>query len=383
MFFTLSLYAGKDVPYRGGACHLQRAPLWLVYRMNDCAESILDFSATAFGRSFGEFMAECDFVDGCWQAVRVHPLQPLSLHPATHALHYASACFEGIKAFRHPDGGVHLFRMDRHIACIQEAACGLHLPVPPADTLGAMLTEVVQRNASHVPEPLGALYLRPVLFGTDANVGAATEPSLNAKLLVLACPVGDYFSPTEGTFTVRIIDDRQRAVPGIAGIKAAANYASALAPIMAARQECGADQVLFCPGGDVQETGTSNFFLIDENALLTKPADDQFLPGITRDSILVLAEEFGYDVIERDYKLDTLFDWLKYGEAALCDTAAVLTPIATFLYKERSYRVNEACGHPHVNRLKQALLDIQFGLAADRFGWMSPDMCIRKEASGT
>lgn len=340
--------------------------------MNDCSEQSVALSATAFGRSFGDTMGECDFVDGHWQAVQIHPLRPLSLHPGTHALHYASACFEGIKAFRHPDGGLRIFRMERHIARFQITARGLHLPVPPTEELSGMLTEVVQKNSKWIPEPPGALYLRPTLFGTDVNVGGVTEPSQNAKVMVLACPVRDYFSAPEGTFTVQIVDDRQRAVPGIAGIKAAANYASALAPIMAARQEFGAHQVLFCPDGDVQETGTSNFFLINDKGLLTKPINEQFLPGITRDSLLCLATELGYEVVEQNFNPGTILDWIKYGEAALCGTAAVLTPVAAFVYKDKRYRMTGDGGH--VARLKQALLDIQFGRAEDRFGWLSADL---------
>lgn len=337
--------------------------------MNDCPEPGGALSASAFGRSFGDIMAECDFVDGRWQAVQVHPLRPLSLHPATHALHYASACFEGIKAFRHADGGLRIFRMDRHIARFQMTARGLHLPVPPTEKLAGMLTEVVQQNGKWIPEPPGALYLRPTLFGTDVNVGGVTEPSQNAKMMVLACPVRDYFAAAEGTFTLQIVEDRQRAVPGIAGIKAAANYASALGPIMAARQNFGAHQVLFCPDDDVQETGTSNFFLIDDKSLLTKPIDEQFLPGITRDSLLRLAEDLGYDVIEQNFNPGTILDWIKYGEAALCGTAAVLTPVAAFVYRDKRYPVTGDGGH--VARLKQALLDIQFGRSEDRFGWLS------------
>lgn len=341
--------------------------------MNDGSDQTLALSAGAFGRSFGEVMAECDFIDGQWQSVAVHALRPLTLHPGTHALHYASTCFEGIKAFRHAGGGLHVFRMERHIARFQATAQGLHLPVPPSEKLSGMLSEVVRQNARAVPEPPGALYLRPTLFGTDVNVGGVTEPSLNARVMVLACPVREYFSAPEGTFTLQIVD-RQRAVRGIAGIKAGANYASALAPIMAGRREAGANQVLFCPDGDVQETGTSNFFLINDKTLLTKPVDDQFLPGITRDSLLQLADEMGFAVSERNFDVKTLLEWIRGGEAALCGTAAVLTPVATIVHEGRRYAVNDGRGQPHTARLKEALLDIQFGRAADRHGWLSADL---------
>lgn len=348
-------------------------------RVNKKDKRLDSASASAFGRSFGKIMAQCDFIDEHWQPMQIGPLRSLSLHPATHAIHYASACFEGLKAFRHADGGLHIFRLEKHIVRFRSSARGLHLPVPEIETLIQMITETVRENADMVPQPPGALYVRPSLFGTDANLGAVTQPSVNAKLMVLVSPVGGYFSAGKGELCLHLLDDCRRAVPGIAAIKASANYALALAPIMRARKEYGADQVLFCPDGDVQETGTSNFFLIDDKYLLTKPVDDSFLAGVKRDSILRLASDLGYDVAERNYSPATLIDWLKYGEAALCGTAAAITPVGAVIYKDSRYVVNEGRPQGNVDRLRQALLDIQFGRSADRNVWLSADISMGDE----
>lgn len=327
-----------------------------------------------FGRNFAPFMAESNFSDGCWQPVQVYPLRSLTLHPGTHALHYASACFEGLKAFRHPDGSLRVFRMDRHVARMRATAAGLHLPSPPVATFIEMVTQLVARNERSVPKPPGSLYLRPLLLGTDVTVGGGTDPSVTAKLIVIASPVVGSLFNDDAEFKVQIVDHRERAVRGIAGIKAAANYASALDPLVSARRECKAQQVLFCPRGDVQESGTSNFFLVDDKALVTKPVNDEFLPGITRESLLVIAGDLGYNVVERDYGLSTLFEWIKRGEAGLCGTAAVVTPVDTFIYEGSEYVVNEGRDHTNIECLKIALTDIQFGRAPDKYGWMSVDV---------
>jgi len=330
--------------------------------------------AEGFGKRFGDIMASCDYRDGQWQAVDVGPLRPLSLHPATHALHYASACFEGIKAFRQPGGGVKVFRLEQHVKRLQSTARGLHLPVPAEETVRMMVAETVKRNAECVPEAPGALYVRPFLFGSDVNIGAVTQPSEGATLLVIVSPVGDYFASSGKPLVLDVMDDRLRAVPGIAGIKAAANYASALDPIVKARKERGADQVLFCPAGDVQETGTSNFLLIDDKRLLTKPLSDSFLGGVTRDSVLRLAADLGYEVIERDYSIATMMDWIVSGEAALCGTAAAVAPVGTLIFQDKRYAVNAGRGHPNAGRLRTALTEIQYGHAPDRHDWLSAEL---------
>ena len=156
-------------------------------------------SATAaqhppFGSVFADVMAIAWYRDGQWGSSSVVPLAPISLHPAAHVLHYASECFEGFKAYRWADDRIHLFRMDRHLARFRQSAESLVLPVPEARFVGDMVTALIERCHAVVPEAPGALYLRPALIGTTANIGAAAAPSTEACLMVLASPVWDYFS---------------------------------------------------------------------------------------------------------------------------------------------------------------------------------------------
>src|SRR6202521_4185976 len=139
-------------------------------------------------------MAVASYQGGRWSAAEVKPVGPIELSPAAHVLHYASTCFEGFKAFRRADGTVHIFRMDRHIERMRQSARLLVLPEPDPAQLADMVRAVINRCRDAVPEAPGALYLRPILFGTTANIGAATTPTTEAMLVVLASPVGDYFA---------------------------------------------------------------------------------------------------------------------------------------------------------------------------------------------
>src|SRR5277367_2150539 len=140
----------------------------------------------AFGTLLTSHMAVATYQGGQWSASEIKPVAPLKLSPAAHVLHYASSCFEGFKAFRRADGSVHVFRMDRHIQRLRQSARQLVLPEPDANQLADMVRAVIQRCRDAVPEAPGALYLRPILFGTTGNIGAAATPASDALLLVLA-----------------------------------------------------------------------------------------------------------------------------------------------------------------------------------------------------
>ena len=217
-----------------------------------------------------------------------------SSSPAAHVLHYASTCFEGFKAFRHADGSVHMFRMDRHIQRMRQSARQLVLPEPDAAQLADMVRGVISRCRDAVPEAPGALYLRPILFGTTANIGAAATPASDALLLVLASPVWDYFAGGMKPLRILVDDENTRSAAQMGMVKTGGNYAAAMGPTLSARAKYQVDQVLFCPGGEVQETGAANFLLIRDGELLTRGLDSTFLHGVTRDSLLTLARDRGY-----------------------------------------------------------------------------------------
>lgn len=305
--------------------------------------------------------------DGVFGDPAVEPVAPLALHPSAHVLHYGSACFEGLKAHRGTDGVVRLFRAGDHVRRMQASASAVCLPVPPSALLARMIRDAVVANLDEVPDPPGALYLRPVLIGTDANIGAAATPSRDALLYVLASPVGEYFTFGR-TLTLRIETELPRSTPQFGSVKAGANYAMALGLTLKARAEDGADQVLFAPGGDVQETGASNVVLIDDDRLVTKALDRSFLHGVTRDSVLTIARDLGYDVVERDIDVDELLAWTERGEIALVGTAAVMADVGTLVADGLRYDV-VASGGPNLRRLRGALVAVQRGEAPDRWGW--------------
>lgn len=326
----------------------------------------------AFGTVFTNEMIISSFENNSWSQPAVVPTDSISLHPGAHVLHYASTCFEGMKAFRHADDSVHIFRMEKNVARLQQSSELLALPQVDAAMLSQMITDIVRRYAADVPTPPGSMYIRPTHIGTEASIGKAAAPSSNSLLYVLLSPVGDYFAG--GAKALRLLlEDNARCASHMGMVKSGGNYASALQPIMQARAAVQADQVLFCPNGDVQETGAANFLLIDGNEIITKALDSSFLHGITRDAILTLARDRGMTVSERELTVDELLERaVKPGaEAALSGTAAVLTPVGTLIHAGTEYQVGGGIAGTTTASLRQALNDIQWGKAEDKFGWLT------------
>ena len=324
-----------------------------------------------FGTEFCDHFAIARFENGAWQAASIEPLKPMSMHPAAHVFHYASTCFEGFKAYRWSDGKARIFRLPDHVARMQKSAESLRLPVPDAALLAEMVTGLVARLIEDIPSPPSSLYLRPTLIGTLQNIGAAAAPSTEATLFVLASPVGDYFAGGASTLKLLVEEQRARSTEQLGSTKTGGNYAAALGPTLDAKAKYGVDQVLFCPNGDVQETGAANFLLISDDEVITKPLDSTFLHGMTRDSILKLAADNGYAVNERNFTVPELLDYVKTHEATLSGTAACLSPVGALVYRGKEIPVRDGNAGPNTERLRKALQDIQYGLAPDNYGWLT------------
>src|SRR5450631_3295235 len=324
----------------------------------------------AFGTLLTSHMAVATFRDGKWSQSEIKAVGPIEISPAAHVLHYASTCFEGFKAYRRADGSVHTFRMDRHIQRLRQSARQLVLPEPDAAQVADMVRAVINRCRDAVPEAPGALYLRPILFGTTANIGAAATPTTEASLIVLASPVWDYFSGGMKALRILVDDENTRSAAQMGMVKTGGNYAAALGPTLRARAKHQVDQVLFCPGGEVQETGAANFILIRNGELLTRGLDSTFLHGVTRDSLLTLARDLGYTVSERPFDVAEMLEWVKSGEAALSGTAAVLAGVGTLIYRGAEYRVGSGDVGPLTRSLRSQLVAVQQGDAPDRHGWL-------------
>jgi branched-chain amino acid aminotransferase len=323
-----------------------------------------------FGTEFCDQIAIARYSDGAWSAPSVEPLAPLPMHPAAHVFHYSSTCFEGFKAYRWNDGKGRIFRLQDHVARMLRSAESLYLPIPDADLLTGMVVDVVHANLAAIPEPPASLYLRPTLIGTLENIGAAAAPSTEATLFVLASPVGDYFAGGAAALKL-LITESARTTEQLGSTKTGGNYAAALGPTLAAKEKYGVDQVLFCPHGDVQETGAANFLLISDDEIITKPLDSSFLHGMTRDSILKLGAELGYTISERQFTVDELLEKVETYEACLSGTAATLSPVGTLVYNGKEILVRDGQPGPNRKKLQTALQNIQYGLEPDTHGWLT------------
>lgn len=327
----------------------------------------------AFGSVFMPEMILSRYDGNSWSASEFVPSDKLELHPGAHSIHYSSSVFEGLKAFKHADGSIKLFRMDRNIARFAASSALLSLPPIDIDATAKMITDIVNRFADQTPKPPGSMYVRPTHIGTDAAIGAAATPSSASLQYILLSPVGNYFASGDTLLRLLIEEDGMRCAPHMGMIKSGGNYASALGPILQAKEKHNADQILFCPNGDVQETGAANFLLIDGNEIITKQLDSTFLHGVTRDSLLTIARESGMTVSERELSVEELLERINKTdcEAALSGTAAVLTPVGTIIREGKAYPVGNGKVGPTTLKLRQALNDIQWGLAEDKQGWLT------------
>ncbi|CAM3926774.1 branched-chain amino acid aminotransferase [Vibrio aerogenes] len=326
----------------------------------------------AFGKNILPEMVIASFENGQWNEPVFAPSDRLELHPGAHVLHYSSTCFEGLKAFRHKDGSVFIFRPDANVKRMAQSSRLLRLPEVNEDQLFKMITDLVARFADDVPLPPGSMYIRPVHIGSEAAIGAAASPSASSLLYVLVSPVGDYFSGDSATLRILLKEDGMRSAPHMGMVKSGGNYASALGPILDAKAQYQADQILFCPDGHVQETGAANFIFIQGNELLTKSLDTSILHGVTRDSILTLAKDCGLQVVEKDLTVDELLERSARpdAEAALSGTAAVLAPVGTFIHNDKEYTIGSGQTGEKTRQLRQRLCAIQSGEVEDKHHWL-------------
>ncbi len=330
------------------------------------------FSAP-FGSLFADHMTLATMSNGVYDYPgKAVPLENFSLHPGTHVFHYASACFEGLKAHRQADGSLAIFRLPDHAARMVQSVAKLSMGPPTAELVSEMIVDAVVANASATPDAPGSLYIRPTLIGTLLNIGAAAAPSDSAYLYVINSPVGDYFPGGVRPLSIFVETTIPRTTPQFGMVKSGANYVMALGPTLEAKRDHMADQVLFANGDDLTETGASNFFLVDDDRLITRQLDESFLHGVTRDSVIRLAGDLGYTVEERPVPLDELRAWVEHGEAFLSGTAAVVAPVGSITIAEEKLQVGDGQPGPNTLRLREGLTDIQLGKVPDPYGWLTP-----------
>jgi branched-chain amino acid aminotransferase len=330
-----------------------------------------------FGMHFTDHMAVATWTatDG-WHDSAIVPYGPFTLDPATAVLHYAQQIFEGLKAYRHDDGSIWTFRPDQNAERMHRSARRMALPLLPTDDFLCSIEELVAADIAWVPTaPEQSLYLRPFMFATEAFLGV--RPAKRVTYCCIASPAGAYFASGVKPIDIWISRTYSRAAPGGTGAaKCAGNYAASLLPQQQAADH-GCDQVMFADAAEhrwLEELGGMNVYLITtDNELITPELTGSILEGVTRDSILTLAAEFGLIPVERRVEIAELLDGIGSGkvtELFACGTAAVATPIGTLHDEEGSYRVGSAESGETTLAIRQRLLDIQYGHAEDKYGWL-------------
>lgn len=334
-----------------------------------------------FGAHFTDHMVVIDWdKDNGWHNARVQPYQPFEMDPATSVLHYGQAIFEGIKAYRQPDGTIATFRPDRNAKRMQDSAERLAMPQLPEDLFIESLRQIVKADERWVPAAGGeeALYLRPFMISRERSLGV--KPSDSYSYAVIASPAGAYFSGGIKPVTVWLSTEYVRAAPGGTGAaKFAGNYAASLVAQAQAETQ-GCDQVVWLDAHEhkwVEEMGGMNLAFVygegDNAQIVTPELSGSLLPGVTRSSLLDVARDLGYDVEERRISTAEWEQTAKSGELTevfACGTAAVVTPVGTVKYVEGEFQVNGGDTGPITMQLREHLTGIQRGSVEDKHGWM-------------
>ncbi|MFD0888005.1 branched-chain amino acid aminotransferase [Streptosporangium algeriense] len=334
-------------------------------------------AAPGFGRFFTDHMASATWTrETGWHDFRVSALEPIPMHPGAAVLHYAQEIFEGLKAFRHDDGGVWLFRPDLNARRFVNSARRLALPVLPEELFIASVEALVRADEVWVPSYEGgrSLYLRPFMFGSEAFLGV--RPAAHVTYGVIASPAASYFSSGLSGVKLWVSENYARAGKGGTGAaKCGGNYASSLAAQVEA-QEQGCDQVLYLSDDEeryLEESGTMNLFLVTADGELITPGLGTILDGVTRDSVLELAAEHGLKPTQRQVSLAELREGCASGaitELFASGTAAVINPILGFKGREYEQTVGDGVPGEVTTSMKNHILNIQCGLAPDTRNWL-------------
>ena len=331
----------------------------------------VDFDDIIFGKQFTDHMYICDYKDGKWGNARIQPYGDLSLSPSLSALHYGQSIFEGMKAYKSPQGEPLFFRPEENWSRLNKSAERMCMPSLPKDIFMRGLKKLISMDQDWIPSKEGSsLYIRPFMFATDDFLGVKYSDTYT--FIIYCCPVNAYYN---GTLKVKVEEEYSRAAPGGVGYtKCAGNYAAAMLPTKKAREE-GYDQILWTDAVEhkyVEETGTTNFFALIGNKVVTAEVSELLLSGITRKSIIDLLKKDGIEVEERKISVQELLDAHNNGELKECfatGTAATIVGIQSLGFRGTQYELTTG-ENTLTEKIKKQITDIKTGKAEDPFNWV-------------
>jgi len=333
----------------------------------------INWSDLTFGYMKTDYNVRCYYRDGKWGELEVSSSEIINIHMAATCLHYGQEAFEGLKAFRGKDGKIRVFRMDENAKRMQASSRGIMMAELPVDKFEEAVRKAIKLNERFIPpcESGAALYIRPLLIGTGAQVGV--KPSDEYMFLVFVMPVGPYFKTGFSPSPVCIMRGYDRAAPqGTGTIKVGGNYAASLIAGSKA-QKAGYVAVLYLDPKEkkyLDECGPANFFGIRGNSYIT-PQSDSILPSITNKSLMQLAKDIGLTVERRPVPVEELATFEEAGE---CGTAAVITPVSRIddLDTNQSYVFSkDGKPGPVSEKLYNKLRAIQYGDEPDTHNWVT------------
>lgn len=333
----------------------------------------IDWGSLGFGYMKTDYNIRCTYKDGAWGELEVSDSENVTMHMAATCIHYGQESFEGLKAFRGADKKIRIFRMDENAKRMQDSSIGTMMAILPIEKFEEAVVKAVKLNERFVPpyESGAALYIRPFLFGTGAQVGV--KPANEYMFIIFVTPVGPYFKGGFQTTPFVIMREFDRSAPlGMGKYKVGGNYAASLVA-GAKAHELGYSNVFYLDAKEkkyIDECGAANFFGIKNNTYIT-PKSSSILPSITNKSLMVLAVDLGMKVEQRPIPVEEL---ATFEEAGACGTAAVISPIERIDdYDEKKSYVFSTDGTPGPisEKLYKKLRAIQYGDEPDTHGWVT------------
>jgi len=333
----------------------------------------VDFNNLPFGTFFSDHMFMCKYSDGSWKNPKILPYGSISLDPSTSSFHYGQAVFEGMKAYKDSKGKVWLFRPEENFERMNRSSLRLNMPELPKDLFFKGLTNLLRIDSEWIKPGIGnSLYIRPFIFASSPNLQAA--PSKEYIFFIICCPVKSYYG---GRVDVLISEKYSRAASGGVGYaKAAGNYAAQFYPTSLAEKE-GCNQIIWTDANNheyLEEAGTMNVFFRINDTLITSPLSDRILDGVTRKSVIQLADNLKIKIEVRPIKVEEIISSHKKGELKEifgAGTAVVVCPISSFKFNDKKYEISQI-KDSFADILKEKITSIQHNLIDDPFGWRFP-----------